>query len=251
MKAMAQQGLTRRTLISLLATGLASLTAFGRDVMKPSARDVVEILFKSTGDIRPNLSHADLSGLDLADLDFKRADLSGCNLFGADLTRSNLEGANLSRAKLDRATLIRARLSNANLEGASIRRPSVYSDMRLAPVDLPILRYVNLAGATLTARLDGADFTGANLSGTSFIVWAERDNGGPPTTGLARCDFSSARMVGVDVRGVSLTGSIFRKADLTAADLRHADLSYADFEGAVLTGARFDGAQLEGAKGLG
>lgn len=249
METMVQQGLTRRTLISLLAAGLPSLTAFARDVMKPSARDVVEILFKAAGDTPPNLSHADLSGLDLADLDFKRADLSGCNLFGADLTRSNLEGANLSRAKLDRATLIRARLSHANLEGASIRRPSVYSDMSLAPADLPIFRYVNLSGATLTTRIDRADFTGANLSEASLIVWAERDLGAP-TTALSRCNFTAARMVGINARGLSLTGSIFRKADLTAADLRGADLSYADFEGAVFTGARFDGARLEGAKGL-
>ena len=225
--------------------------AFGRDMTKLSARDVVEILFKATGDVRPNFSQADLAGLDLADLDFKRADLSGCNLFGADLTRSNLEGVNLSRAKLDRAILVRTRLSNANLEGASIRRPSIYTDMSLNPVDLPVLRFVNLAGATLTARLDAADFTGADLSGASFIVWGERHNGGPPITGLARCNFTGAKMVRVDVRGLSMTRSIFRNADLTAADLRNADLSYANFEGALLTGAKFEGAKLEGATGLG
>jgi len=242
--------LSRRAMIGMLAVAFPSPMVFGGGATKLSARAVVEMLFKATAKEPPNLSHADLSNLDLADLDFKRADLSGCDLFGADLTRSNLEGANLSRAKLDRATLTRARLSNANLAGASIRRPSIYSDMSLNPFDLPTLRSVNLSGATLTARLDEADFTGADLSGTRFIVWEERHNGGPPTTGLARCNFTSARMAGADVRGVSLTRAIFRKADLTAADLRNADLSYADFEGAVLTGARFDGALLDGAKGL-
>jgi uncharacterized protein YjbI with pentapeptide repeats len=238
-------------MLGMLASASATPMALGREARKLSARVVVEILFKATASEPPDFAHADLSNLDLADLDFKRANLSDCNLFGADLTRSNLEGANLSRAKLDRATLMRARLANANLAGASIRRPSIYSDMSLNPFDLPSLRSVNLSGATLTARLDQADFTDADLSGTRFIVWDERHNGGPPTTGLARCDFTSARMADVDVRGVSLTGAIFHKADLTAADFREADLSFADFEGAVLTGARFDGARLEGAKGLG
>ncbi|CAN1724182.1 Pentapeptide repeat-containing protein [Hyphomicrobium sp. 1Nfss2.1] len=251
MPAIEHPGLSRRAFNLLLAASLPTPMAFSRSAPKLSARAVVETLFKASAEEPPKFSHADLSDLDLADLDFKRADLSSCNLFGTDLSRSNLEGSNLSRTKLDRSTLTRARLSHANLEGASIRRPSIYSDMSLNPADVPTLRFVNLCGATVTARLDDADFTGANLSRARFVVWAERHNGGPPTTGLARCDFSSARMMGVDVRGVSLTGAIFRQADLTAADLRSADLSYADFEGAVLTGARFEGARLEGAKGLG
>lgn len=250
MQTIADLRLTRRTLMSLLVTSLPSLVAFGGQPRMLSARDVVEMLFKATPASPPSLSHADLSELDLADLDFKGADLSGSNLFGADLSRSNLEGANLSHAKLDRSTLMRTRLANANLEGASIRRPSIYSDMSLNPFEVPMLRSVNLSGATLTAHLDEADFTGANLTRTRFIVWAERHNGGPPTTGLARCNFTSATMVGVDVRGVSMTRAIFRKADLTDADLRGADLAYADFEGAILTGAKLEGALLEGAKGL-
>jgi uncharacterized protein YjbI with pentapeptide repeats len=113
-----------------------------------------------------------------------------------------------------------------------------------------MFRNANLAGASITARLDGADFSGANLSGTSFVVWEERDLGGPPTSGLARCDFTSAIMANINVRGLPLTRSVFRNADLTGADLRDADLSYADFEGAKLSGAKLEGALLEGATGL-
>lgn len=243
-------GLSRRVVIGLIAFGLSGAAAFGEAKGKLSARDVVTRLVDARNNSRPDFSQMDLGGLDLADLDFKGADLSGCNLFGADLTASNLEGANLARSILDRATLVRARLSNANLEDASIRRPSVYSDMRLDPADLPVFGNANLARATLTARLDGADFTGATLSGTTFVLRQERDLGGPPTSGLARCNFTGAAMVGINLRGLSLTRSVFRDANLSGADLRDADLSYADLRGAVLSGAKLDGAMLDGAKGI-
>lgn len=250
MTATRSMNLCRRALIGLLFAAVPSAMAFGRDAAKLSTRDVVRLLVEARGDARPDLSHADLGGLDLADLDFNGADLSHCNLFGADLTGSNLEGANLAHAKLDRATLVRARLANANLADASIRRPSVYSDMRLDPEDLPVFRSVRMARATLTARLDGADFTEADLSEVSFVLREERDLGGPPTSGLARCNFTGAKMIGINVRGIALTRSSFRQADLSRADLRDTDLSFADFAGAVLTGARLDGAKLEGTRGL-
>jgi uncharacterized protein YjbI with pentapeptide repeats len=123
--------------------------------------------------------------------------------------------------------------------------------MRLDAHDIPVFRNANLTRARVTARLDGADFSGATLSYASFVVWEERNLGGPPTSGLARCTFAGARMTGINVRGLSLTHSVFRNADLSGADLRETDLSHADFEGATLTGAKLDGAKLEGTKGLG
>lgn len=242
-------GLDRRALISLLAIG-APGAAFGRQSQRLKVRDVVKMLVATRSGRRPNLSHQDLSGLNLAELDFKGADLSHCNLFGADLTGSDLEGANLAHAVLDRATLVHTRFSRATLQDASIRRPSVYSDMSLDARDLPVFRNADLARARVTARLDGADFTEANLTDASFVVWEERNLGGPPTSGLTRCDFTGARMAGIKVRGISLSGSSFRRADLNGADLRDTDLSYADFEGATLTGANLEGARTEGAKGL-
>jgi uncharacterized protein YjbI with pentapeptide repeats len=240
----------RRNFVSHLAVGALSTAAFAQDSRKLTVRDVVEMIVSAKGNHHLNLAHRDLSGLNLADLDLHGADLSYCNLFGADLSAANLQGANLSYATLDRATLIKADFSNAILENASIRRPNVFSDMNLHPGDLPLFRYAILARSRVTARLDGADFTGANLANANFVVWEERNLGGPPVGGLQRCNFTSARMTDINVRGLSLSRSVLRDADLSGADLRDADLSHVDFEGATLTRARFDGAKLEDATGL-
>jgi uncharacterized protein YjbI with pentapeptide repeats len=151
---------------------------------------------------------------------------------------------------MDRATLVKARFNEASLQGASIRRPSIYADMTLSSADLPAFRNANLTRARVTARLDGADFSGANLNDASFVVWEERNLGGPPVSGLERCDFSGARLIGANLRGVSLVRSIFRNADLSRADRRNADLSHADFEGATIAGAKLGDAVLLDAKSL-
>jgi uncharacterized protein YjbI with pentapeptide repeats len=240
----------RRVFIGLLALAGSGAAALSGNAARMSVRDVVIALMNARGGKPADLAHRDLSDLDLADLDFSGADMTGSNLFGADLTASNLEGANLSGATLDRTTLVRTRFAKATLQDASIRRPSVSSDMRFDARDLPVFRDANLAGARLTARLDGGDFSRADLTNASFTVWQERDLGGAPTTGLSRCDFTEARMRGTNLRGLSLTQASLQKADLTGADLRDADLTGANLTGAVLTNARLDGAKLDGVIGL-
>jgi uncharacterized protein YjbI with pentapeptide repeats len=69
-------------------------------------------------DTRPDLSHAGLYGLDLANAnlagaDLRKADLRGANLAGATLARADLAGADFFKATLDGADL-----SGANLAGA-------------------------------------------------------------------------------------------------------------------------------------
>lgn len=238
----------RRAVLGLLAAAVPSARpAIGGTLAKLSVRDVVASLRNAQNGQRPDLSRRDLSELNLSELDFKGADLTGSNLFGADLTACNLDRATLSHAILDRAVLVRARFENATLKDALIRRPSVFSDMSFDARDLPIFRNANLANVVFTARLDGADFSGADLSNASFAVWQERDLGGTPTSGLARCSFIASKMRGTNMRGLSLAHSVFRNADLREADLRDTDLTGADLTDANLTGALLEGAKLDGA----
>jgi uncharacterized protein YjbI with pentapeptide repeats len=241
----------RRAVIGLLAALMPSAAALGGGLGKRlNVREVVTLLKHAERGRPPDLTRCDLSGLNLAELDFKGADLSHSNLFGADLTASNLEHANLSHAILDRSTLVRVRLADANLANASIRRPSVASDLNFDSRDLPEFRNANMAGVQLTARLDGADFSGADLTNASFTLWHERDLGGAPTTGLDRCNFTGARLQSVNMRGLSLTQAIFRDADLRKADLRDTDLAGADLTGALVEAIRLDGARLDDVTGL-
>ena len=66
----------------------------------------------------PDLSRADLRGLDLSGFNLSRADLQGANLRGTNLSRANLAGANLQEANLFKAVLDGADLTGAFLQGA-------------------------------------------------------------------------------------------------------------------------------------
>jgi uncharacterized protein YjbI with pentapeptide repeats len=114
--------------------------------------------------IAPSLPYANLSHLDLRDINlnkanlaqingeaviFLRADLSESNLIQADLRNANLGRAQLRRANLKEAYLVGADLSNADLSGANL----THADLSGA-----YLEDTSLQGAILTqARMpDGS-----------------------------------------------------------------------------------------------
>jgi len=133
-----------------------------------------------------NLSHRDLSGLDL-----RTVDLAGAELTAIDFSGSNLEDANFVLAKMPRANLTdadvtrtmfnRSILSSAILTGIHGDEPS-FEDAVMVDVSLTRLDNLNLANfarAELTqanlfdskfpeARFDGADFTLASAVGSDF-----------------------------------------------------------------------------------
>lgn len=82
-------------------------------------------------------------------------------------------------------------------------------------------------------RMDGADFTGADLAGGSLRK-----------SKLRGAKFRNAVLAAVDLRGADL-----RDADFTGADLAHAKLQGADLTGAVLTGADISGAVFAAEEG--
>ncbi|CFX32255.1 conserved protein of unknown function [Candidatus Filomicrobium marinum] len=229
--------------------------ASAETVSKKTVRDVARTLFLAQAGERVDLSGSDLRGLDLSGLDFKGADLSRANLFGADLTAANLAGADLTGAVLDRTVLVRTDFTKAALQNASILRPSVAPDLRFVAQDLPLFRDADLRGVRITARLGGADFSRADLTGADFAPASERGLGGTPTHGLAHVNFTGAKLVNANMAGLTLTFAKFRNANLRGANLSDADLSRADLRGADLAGANLAGADLtdadlEGATGL-
>jgi Pentapeptide repeats (8 copies) len=96
--------------------------------------------------IKPDLSGADLSGMNL-----NRADLSGAKLSKANLSWANFSKANLSWADLGEPGPIGANLSLINLSGADLSKAD--------------LSRADLSGADLNgAILNGADLREANFS---------------------------------------------------------------------------------------
>lgn len=205
-----------------------------------NARDLTMKLYAAPQNSKTDLAGKDLSRLDLADVDFKQARLAGANLFGADLTRANLKGSDLKGVNLDRATIIGAHFENANLEGASILRPTAFSSMTAPANDAPNFRGANLKNARIFARLNRADFSGANLEGTYCAPFGK--------TGFIeviwRTELTGANLKGANLARADFTHALFNFADLSGADLSGAILINADFSGATLTGANLAGADL-------
>ena len=133
-----------------------------------------------------NLSHRNLSGLDL-----RTVDLSGAKLTAIDFSGSNLEGANFALAEMPRANLTdadvtrtmfnRAILSSSILTGIHGDETN-FEDAIMVDASLTRLDNLNLANfarAELAqanlfdskfpeARFDGADFTLASAVGSDF-----------------------------------------------------------------------------------
>lgn len=108
----------------------------------------------------PDLSYAELSGLNLYWADLSGADLGSANLSGTELFLANLSGADLSGANLKRTNLTKANLSGANLTGANLSGANLSQSK---------LINANLTGAILDkADLEWADAAGANWTGASL-----------------------------------------------------------------------------------
>lgn len=133
-------------------------------------------------------SHLDLSNADLRQyvfatgkLDLQGANLSHSNLSGVDLSKMNLGGANLSYADLSGARLIQVNLADANLEhanlsGAQLQQSDLsranlsFANMAGAQMQQAIFARANLTCANLNlADLSKSNFAVTNISGASFV----------------------------------------------------------------------------------
>jgi len=138
--------------------------------------------------IRPDLTSADLRGMDLCGLDFSDAFLRHSDLSAANLSRANLAYAHLRAANLTAANLTQTNLINSQCGGA------------------------NFAKANLTeAELGRADLVGANLSEAN-LTKAELN-----LANLAEANLTRAICRGSDLNGATLIRTILDGADLTGA----------------------------------
>jgi uncharacterized protein YjbI with pentapeptide repeats len=227
---------------------------------------------------------ADLSGLDLREVNFEGAWLESVNFAHTNLSGANLAGAVLAHANLEGAIAIGAKFGKANLGRALLAR-GVFDDADFTEATLmhcdfagTQMRRANFTKANLLETTWGdADWTGALLSGQLFhkldlrgMRWPEAD--------LSVCNFLTSDLSGVDMHGANLAAATFATcrldgarlmgaqcvgavtvkdtslagADLSQANLRNFNFGGCDLRGAKLVRAVLDGAnlceaQLEGA----
>lgn len=222
-----------------------------------SAREVAQKLFKAGVGERVDFSDRNLSLTDLSHLDFKAALLTGADLYGTDLTDAKLVGADLSETRLDRATIIRTDFSKANLTDATLLRPTTFTNDAFDTNDAARFSGARLVRLRVHARLDGANFRGADLTEADFSPLDLRSGtiSTKSSSQLPGADFSDAVLRGVNLSGTNLVFAKFRNVDAAGADFHGADLTGADFTGADISGVDFTGANLteanfEGVRGL-
>ncbi|XP_071441983.1 BTB/POZ domain-containing protein KCTD9 [Hetaerina americana] len=180
------------------------------DKVPLTRRDVVNALITTpfTTELRfqgVNLAGADLSRLDLRNINFKYACLHGCRMVGANLSWCCLERADLSHAKLEGAQLLGVKMLCANLEGASLRSCN-FED--------PAGSRANME----SVNLKGANLEGSNMAGVNLRVATLKN------ANLQNCVLRAAVLAGANLENCDLSGSDLQEANLRGANLKDAAL---------------------------
>jgi len=157
---------------------------------------------------QPDLSEADLTGLNLNDAEFQSTNLSRAVLVDVTLRQTNFIRANLHKATFSPS-------------------PPLYDC---------VLREVNLSDVDLTqVTLEGKDLTAANFSGSSL----QRSD-------LSKSTLLFAQLEGADLRDSRMNGADLRGANLRRADLRGASLQRVNMIQTILAGADLTGCWVYG-----
>ncbi|MBE9211067.1 pentapeptide repeat-containing protein [Nostoc sp. LEGE 06077] len=202
------------------------------DLLKQGA-DIWNLWRKQNPNIIPDLSAANLSGMDLRNYDLSKCNLKEANLTQAKLWKANLKEANLTRAKLCFAELTHSDLSSAIFTQANMRMAefenAVLKKTDLSHSDLwnTKFKFADLSQAILTkAELSYADFWNANLYETILY-----------NANLTNAKFSYANLGEAILYNANLCEAILCNADLTNANLSRIQALGTDFTASVLTGA--------------
>ncbi|XP_070153411.1 BTB/POZ domain-containing protein KCTD9 [Polyergus mexicanus] len=176
--------------------GLISLTR--KDVLKAimSTPTNAELRFQGVDFVR-----ADLSKLDLRNINFKYAIMHHCSLAGANLSGCCFERADLSHANLQGAQLVCVKMSCANLAAANMHSCN-FED----PGGLP----ANMEGV----NLKGANLEGSNMAAVNLRVATLKN------AILKNCVLRSAVLAGADLECCDLSGSDLQDANLRGANLK-------------------------------
>jgi len=153
--------------------------------------DVWNAWRKKYPDVNPDLSGADLHGMNLY-----RADFSGADLREANLSETYLVWANMRGADLRWANLSHARLGGADLRGAVLFR----------------------------ADLSGADLREANLR-ESYLTWADLSEANLSGAVVRSAVLNDACLVWTNLTGTDLSKSTFESAHFFEATLANTDLT--------------------------
>ncbi len=180
------------------------------------------IPYRSLG---PTWSYIDLTGAIIPDLPH---DLSGITVRQSDLSGMDFSGRTLTNAHFYGVVARSAKFCNGTLDNIVFAQGQVVCDLTGAEFCGSETRIT--AGVFDTSTLTDTDFTGADLSGSSFLQ-ARMDGTSFDDTDVTSCTFSVPPRFSTDP--TNLTS--FRGATLNSSTILK-DWSYLDLTGAILVG---------------
>jgi len=187
--------------------------------------------------VRPDLSSAILSWLELADANLQHCSLNDARLHYTQLARADLFRAAFGNAYLYGANLRGARIVETSFSGANMTK----ADLREAEISMTDFTGAHMVEANLQqAKLIGAELSKTNLFQAN-LMGAQ----------LRGAKFLWANLTGVNLRdanlsGANLTGATFIDADLSGADLSNANLQFARLIDSNLDGANLSSCRVYG-----
>jgi len=154
--------------------------------------------WKKENSVKPDLSGANIEGLNLS-----KIDLSNSNLQDIDLTKCNLSESNFSSSNLSGAYLINANLYKSTFDGANLYNVK--------------LNYAELYDASFKgASLIEADVSNANLEKADFSG-AKLDNALLIDAKLTKTNFTEATLKGANLSLAVCVETIFTNSNISGA----------------------------------
>jgi hypothetical protein len=193
------------------------------------------------GDFIADLSDTDLSGFDLADVNFNYTDLSGTNFTGSNLDRANLESVNLNNTNFTRAILNDVTFTTSTINQTIFHQCNlVKADFGYASLENIDFSEANLNQANFDfASLENIDFRAANLTYVKFNVHCDKVNF--YGVDLSTVDLSYCKHQNLNFQHTNLTGQ-----NLSNQNLSNIDLSYANLTEVKAIGTNFENSNLTG-----
>lgn len=180
--------------------------------------------YKENKRVIPDLTKANLNGLNLSKINLQKANLEGANFAHTNLTQAQLIDANLAGANFLSANLENANLKGANLDYVIFSQAKLNKKTVIAPNSRKVWEIVN-------DKIEDWNLNSIDLSNSNLF----RAN-------LSKADLSHAKLENANLNSANLNNAYLFKANLTRANLQNADLRNAYFSQANLTEAYLSGA---------
>lgn len=202
---------------------------------------------KENPDLNPDLSHADLSDIDLSNTTILNADMSYADLSESNFNNTKFFSVNLSSSIFKNTNFIKIIFpkgkvftSMTSMHFIGSYYPNKCFNFNHTNLSYAILRKADFSGTSLSEiTMHNVNFANANFADISieseYPFVAEK------------VDLSGANFIGCDLRNLNLKRYLLKGCNLSKSHLSDMDLSNINFESTNLSGAKIARANLSNA----